>query len=272
MAKPIISFSFTANNLIVIFRPLAIGNVDSWAWDFGASATPQTSTAQFPPAITFNAVGQYPIQLSATNADGTSTLINSIIVLDTPGLNLSILSLIKFSVPPGFELEEMLMEQEIKKWQLYLQPTLDPKILDADVFDESKWPPLANILISKLVIYDLILRAASLSITAANVQNNTGGAGGTVKGAVKKIETGPSNAEWYDGNDFWMNVMGDGGIFQMLINEICMYASRLRISLPMCPKGRTTHIFGVSATIGCGCANKALADYVVSKTTDNGTT
>ena len=69
---------FTANitNIVqgqqVSFNDLSIHNPTSWSWTF-TGGTPASSSAQNPPAITYNTPGTYAVTLTATNANGNDT-------------------------------------------------------------------------------------------------------------------------------------------------------------------------------------------------------
>ncbi|MFK5955979.1 MAG: PKD domain-containing protein [Planctomycetota bacterium] len=57
--------------LLVDFTDLSSNNPTSWSWDFGDGGT---STAQNP-SYTYNTPGTYDVSLTATNADGTDTVV-----------------------------------------------------------------------------------------------------------------------------------------------------------------------------------------------------
>lgn len=59
------------------------GAIDTWAWDFGAAATPSTSSA-VSPAITLGASGNYPCTVTATNAKGSHQFGFTLSVLPPP--------------------------------------------------------------------------------------------------------------------------------------------------------------------------------------------
>ena len=58
-------------------------NPTSWAWDFGGAATPNTSTSQNP-TICPDAAGVFTISLTATNANGSNTITQTISVGSYP--------------------------------------------------------------------------------------------------------------------------------------------------------------------------------------------
>lgn len=60
------------------------GVPNSWAWDFGGAATPNTDTVQNP-VVCFNTAGTYDIQLTVTDAGGaSSSTTNTITIFDSP--------------------------------------------------------------------------------------------------------------------------------------------------------------------------------------------
>ena len=71
----------------VQFTDVSIGNPTSWAWAF-TGGTPATSTAQNP-AVTYNTVGTFTVELTATNSTGSDTETKTafITVIDLPVAN-----------------------------------------------------------------------------------------------------------------------------------------------------------------------------------------
>lgn len=164
MSKPTASFSFIPNGLSVKFTDRSSGIINSWAWDFGNSTN---SVAQNPPDVVYSSAGTYVVTLTSTNSEGSSTFQFPIMVAATPILNLSIRQQVMYGLPSGIALDEIALQQGIMKWQLFLQPLMNPdSIPNSDVFNETKWVPMANVLISKLVIYDMVQKAAASSMTA----------------------------------------------------------------------------------------------------------
>lgn len=364
MAAPKASFVFTANGLSVQFTDRSSGNVTSWLWDFGDT---QTSSDQNPPAHLYAQAGIYKVKLAASNADGTDIFQFDIVVSATPTIALTIFEMVQASTPPGIAVDGIVFQESIHKWMLYLQE--GQQIPDADVFDESKWPPLVRVLIAKLIIYDLVINAASgamivfanasqtynqlaAQVTSGSVMvadytcvlavgytypitinliiingvsfgpsssladdnalinylnglnkgtfildnggaslkslgnpniittfNYTHGGGGVnssftqtnarivnvtqqtssgststgQKGPIKRIEAGPSVAEWYDSSTFWSNMFKSsggalvsgqsGGVVGQIQADACVFANRLGISLPFCPELKRVKVF-----------------------------
>lgn len=168
MAKPVANFIFDANGLSVQFTDRSSGIINSWAWDFGfqVADVEQVSALQNPEPVVFPNAGVFSVSLTVTNNDGTNTLFFPITVSVLPGLNVSIKQMVQYALPIGLAFDSIGFSQSIRIWQLYLQPAPTPPIADADVFDESKWPPLYNVLISKLIIMDLVVKAATASMAS----------------------------------------------------------------------------------------------------------
>jgi PKD repeat protein len=165
MAKPVVNFSFKANGLSVQFTDGSSGIIASWLWDFGfqVANVEQTSTQQNP-AITFPNAGFYNISLAVTNSDGTSTLSIPILVSATPSMNISIRQMVQYDLPIGVAFDSIGFMQSIRKWQLWLQAASG--VSDDNVFDETQWPSLYNVLISKMIIMDLVVKAARASMSS----------------------------------------------------------------------------------------------------------
>lgn len=166
MATPIPAFNFTANDLTVNFIDTTIGDVNTYLWEFGFSVmgVPQTSNLKNPTGIVFPSQAVYNIKLTATNGDGVAVYEFPISLWAGPGINLTISELVAGEFPGGMSVSPMYYSQLVRKWQLYLQDSQG--ISNADVFNESKWTPLGNVLIAKLVVYDLILIAQRNVITS----------------------------------------------------------------------------------------------------------
>src|SRR5690606_37430082 len=64
-------------------------NATVWSWDFGASATPTTSSAQDPTGITFSAAGTYSVTLTASNAGCSDVFVTNVTVFTNPTVSAS---------------------------------------------------------------------------------------------------------------------------------------------------------------------------------------
>lgn len=155
MAKPTASFTFTMNGLSVQFTDRSSGIVTSRLWDFGDG---NTSTDQNP-SRTYAAAGVYVVNLSVTNADGTDIYQYSLVVTVAPGIASTIFELVVSYTPPGLAVDGIVFTDSRNKWMIYLQAAFD--ISDTDLFKEEVWPPLARVLIAKLIVLDMINNAAA---------------------------------------------------------------------------------------------------------------
>lgn len=134
--------------------------------------------------------------------------------------------------PPGLTIPENYITIKSYEWRLFLQKAIEPNIADADVNNETAWPTLVNYLIAKLVVYEYLLKQLK-SLIAKNSSTDESNATG-----VKKIETGPSNAEFFDSMGSMSKLLQTGKNGEPFIatfaQEACQLAKRLRIFLPLC--------------------------------------
>ncbi len=73
----------------VTFSDGSSGNPTSWGWDFDNTSqggvTPTTSTSQNPGAVTYANAGTYEVELTVTNANGSNTCTETIVVSASTG-------------------------------------------------------------------------------------------------------------------------------------------------------------------------------------------
>lgn len=230
------------NPLRYIFKGVLLSGsdpADSFTWDFGDSSTANTPEYD----KTYSAPGVYLITLTVTNGSGYNTYLSYLTVFTTTGGIIPILTQVSYKIPqeafnPGQ------IDLLIKKWQLYLQPQVNPEpILDADVYTEAAWPPLYNVLIGQLVVWDyLVDNAGKLAIL--NFNGPTGSsADAQSKGGIKYIETGPSRAEFYEDSSnnlrfqslFITSIFSkSNGMMESYKETVCTLAFRLRAVVPIC--------------------------------------
>jgi len=231
---PVANFTFIPTGLSLQFTDLSENIPTSWSWDFGDL----NSSLDQNPLHVYAAAGRYTVKLTATNGDGSHQVIYTIVVAVTPTLYLAIRDIVTCKVPAAIPIDQICKDNYVAKWQLYLQILVDPNISDANVFDESKWPPLVNMLIAELVAWELISEVAQQALTNTLASSTTTTTPSAL-GGLKKVKTGPAEAEYYDGSgtasDVLKNVFGPGGVFEMLKKTICTTSARLRVTLPMCP-------------------------------------
>lgn len=270
MAAPVANFSFIqnpSNPLEITFQGLPSSNgepITGWAWNFGDGSPVETTQVA---THTYSVAGVYLVQLVVQNTDGTDTAVNYITITNTPNIMASIIAMVECKVPPDF-MDYPCAYNYIRKWQLYLQPQVNPTpIPDSDVFIETSWPPLFNVLIAELTVYDIIIERANQFMIAGNVASSqTGGSTGSnntvTAGGLKKLETGPSNAEWYEnkfldlGNqsEFARVVYEYGkGMIEQYKQIICVLAHRLLVKLDICEYTRNNNRIFKKASIRNNC-------------------
>lgn len=238
MAAPVANFNFfvdMATPLKVDFQDLSSNTPLSWAWDFGDAGTSNTQN----PTHTYAAEGRYTVKLTATNVDGSSEFSYDILISLIPTLNQTVEQMVEDALPDGFSIPAIELTQAVRRWQLYLQPKvyIPFEVAVADTFNQAKYPGLANVLISKLIVYEQLMAEAKKTMTSTMSSES----GSNSTGGLKKIESGPSVAEWYDTSNTWKTVFAgksDVGFFGAMTSEICIFAGRQNISIPEICNGR----------------------------------
>jgi len=226
------NFSYSVSALEVSFTDRSSNGPTSWLWDFGDGTTDNTQN----PSHTYSRRGFFVVTLTAINADGTGDPFKLSIGVSDTGINplpRSIYDMVLSYIPTTTDISIGEIDGFTKKWQLYLQPLVENPTVDANnSFDEFYWPPLINQLIAELVSLDLIIQAINVMISSSSSSG-----GGTAGGAMKKVITGPTQAEWHDPSgtsDSVNNMVKAGGAMDTLIKQVCMLSQRVRIYLPIC--------------------------------------
>lgn len=249
MAIPVAYFGYSKDGRSITFNNLSYNSPTSFQWGFGDG----TESTEKNPAHTYAEDGFYKVTLTATNADGTSEVLETTLGIsesvDTN--NAPLMEAIDLYIPPDLQSTAGAKQKMefINHWQTYLQPLVEkPYTVDvADTHNEFKWPNLANNLISKLAAHSILLANLSkfLVKTGEESTNSSGSSTSTAEAQIKSIETGPAKTEWYQAAtssseesknvaNAYNVVMAQGGAFSQLQDDICQLASRIGIFLPMC--------------------------------------
>jgi PKD repeat protein len=222
-------FSYVPMGLSVRFLNLSSGNPTSYVWDFGVNPT-QTSTDE-EPIFQYTENGVFQVSLTVSDGTNTDTLILPVGVTNlftSPALPTLILDAVMSRLPTPLLPTIAVIDGFIKKWELYLACLIDPNISPLDTFDETKWPALVNDLVINLVLYDIITDKVLAAGASAAVGTGSG------SGGLKKVVTGPAEAEWFGAGDAAYAMMKAGGLYDQIKQRICILARRLRIPLEFC--------------------------------------
>lgn len=188
MPAPKAYFTFLASlsDLSFQFTDRSGGVITRYLWDFGFKDTQgnKVTSEEQNPNITFPSLGNFTVSLKVENSDGSDIKSLDILVTQVPSPNLSIYEMAAIDLPKGIGLDLLEFNSLVRKWQVYLQNALS--IPDADLFNEAKWPPISNILIGKLIIHDIIVKAAVSTVTSLT---NIGGSGSSFSSVIAALET-----------------------------------------------------------------------------------
>lgn len=270
-----VEFNFSTKGLLASFTNLSedLSSRVYYIWNFGDGE----ESHELDPKHLYTKVGRYQVTLTAkdskTNQElGSSTQV--LIVSDFIKTHLSdtIYKLINTYIPVQVfgKVSMSTKRQFIEKWQLYIHPLVNHFIPVEEYNNELYYEALENELIMELAAYDFMTNQLSLMVNAAaqTVKDNNevdcgtdpspdeilGGSSSSFSssssstvvgngGKVKKITTGPTEVEYFDGssNDSDMlanatKAMQPGGIIDLIKQNICMLAERLDIYLPICSR------------------------------------
>lgn len=254
-----VDFTFEKNGKEVSFRNTSRGVPDgsTYLWDFGVIG--ETSTEKEPPPYTYKKQGFYQVSLTITppleSGVDKATASDNFGISDSGNQTLSdsIYNIIEAYIPD--ELLKYITTKDkriyIEKWQLYLQPLVEPEVPLDKYTDEFAYPPLVNQLVVELAAYDWLmtgimnlLRSVSNSVEDSSSSSDGSTVVETTNGNVKKITTGPTEVEFFEaqlsGEDVSSitktvtSALQPGGILDSIKSNICMLAERLDIYLPIC--------------------------------------
>lgn len=265
-----LAFVYVAKGLEVSFKVLNKVPADATiGWDFGVIGG---ESSELNPTFTYESPGYYTATLTVTeNPPGGEPIVSIVsqVLLVSDGdvkthLNDSIYNLIDLYVPANLVDDGMTLQQKttfIQKWQLYLGPLVNHCIPMEEYTNELYYEGLENQLVMELAVLDFLnMQIISLltgtgqyidSLTYQSV--NVHGEGedpdeepvddDQVKaGRVKRIQTGPTEVEYFDELSdslstlykAYSEALKPNGIIDVLRQNLCNLASRLRIFLPMC--------------------------------------
>lgn len=261
-----VDFTFEKKGKEVIFHNTSRGVPDgsTYLWDFGVIG--ETSIEKEPPPYNYNQ-GFYQVSLTITppldSGINPDTATDNFGISDSgnPTLSDSIYNLIDSYIPD--ELIKYITNKSkrvyIEKWQLYLQPLVEPEVPIDKYNDEFAYPALVNQLIVELAAYDWLITGIMnlLRSVSSSVEDSSSSSSGdsstvveTTNGNVKKITTGPTEVEFFeaklsgeDVSSITKTVTGalqPGGILDSIKSNICMLAERLEIYLPICDQVKHT--------------------------------
>ena len=228
------------------------------SWNFGDDTDVYNQTKV---SHEYSEMGIYHIDLTVETSEGIYGKGTKVLMLSTitkTRLSDSIYNLINDYIPHEIS-KGMTSNQKsvfIDKWQLYIQPLVNrssgEEIPIEEYNNELYYEGLENQLIMELAAWDY------LNVTITNLLTGSGeylrqitrkfsteddeSYENTRGDRVKKITTGPTEAEYYDTLTESMSALfkaytdalKPGGVMDGLRKNLCMLASRLEIFLPFC--------------------------------------
>lgn len=229
-----------------------------FSWDFGDGKDAYNIRQ---PSHTYEKSGFYTVTLTVETSDGSyNEEVQRIVVISTlvrTHLTDSIYNLINEYIPKDLS-GPMTNDQKslyINKWQLYIHPLVDrPRGFEIPVEhynDELYYEGLENQLIMELAAWEYLhIKILNLLTSAGQYMSEITSTGstddenfeGTRGDRVKRIQTGPTEVEYYDTLSdstaalfkAYSQAIKPGGILDELRKNLCALALRLNIFLPFC--------------------------------------
>lgn len=227
-------------------------------WDFGDSNTAYNVRKA---KHTYEESGFYTVTLNvqSTQPDYNQTVQKMVIVSTITNSHLtdSIYNLINEFIPHELS-DPMTTDQKalyINKWQLYIGPLVNRprgfEIPSNKYTDELYYEGLENQLIMELAAWDYLnVKILNILTGAGQYIKDLTSIGGTDNGdyegtrgdRVKKIQTGPTEIEYYDTLSeatsslfkSYTQALQPGGVMDELRKNLCMLSQRVSIYLPFC--------------------------------------
>ena len=244
-----VEFTHSTHKLDVRFTNLSTSTGQAKPnWDFGDGQTSE----EINPTHHFDEMGRYYVTLKYILADGTAVgeFTQVVMVSDMVNTTLpdTIYLLINTYLPAeNFgEIDPKIKNQFINKWQLYLGPIVNHRIPECEFTNELYFEALENQLIMELAAYDyMVLKVNQMfqGVTHQLDSHSTGESESEGENSVKHITTGPTEVEYFNGEDFLgdaisaiVKAMNPDGVIALMRNQVCMLAARLDIYLPICQR------------------------------------
>ena len=136
---------------------------------------------------------EYIIEETKQDLSIVKLSMGNLVIRDYVPFSNTVDSFLETELPASIKLEENYKNQRLSYWRRFLMDAFN--IAEADLETDSVWPIMVNALMAKLIAYDALLLAAKGSLLQFMGGDFTKLAG--QGGPIKKIETGPSNVEFY---------------------------------------------------------------------------
>lgn len=245
MSETVTRFFTTVVGLRVNFTNISSSLLEgqTFEWDFGDGST----SIEKDPVHQYDVAGSFFVSLyRKQGSEIVEKITEKVLVTDKVKTQLSgsIYDLIDQYIPADIfgKLDFPVKRQFIQKWQLYIQPLVNHEVPLEEYSNELYYEALENQLIMELAAYDFLSLTLSNSLksTAVSVSGSSPGSTDEVvvgEGRIKKITTGPTEVEYFDGSDTESTIiksLQSSGILDLIKQNLCMLADRLDIYLPIC--------------------------------------
>ncbi len=191
------------------------------------------------PAIDFSIPGLYEYLIEETKPDTSKVPLvrGNVKVEDYVPFSQAIDAFLDTDLPADITLEENYKMQRILYWRTFLANAF--YIPSGSINIDSAWPMMANALISKLIAYDTLMRAAKGSLLHLLGTTTSSSSSTTTTGGIQEIETGPARVRFFQPSETMQQIFTSTSkegfsALDTLISDICGLANFLKVKVPMC--------------------------------------
>jgi len=234
MIKAIFTYSLDKTTRSLIIRDLSVSSEEITSskvtWEDEGTPEEIDQTLEH----TYTEDGTYRISLVIVSSEGTDT--QELVITFANGQYSTSTPIILRVNDYLFDAEAITEDdkwEHIRKWQLFLYPLVNHDIDEKDIYNELVYTELENLLIAQLVALDILMIGANKYLQSMFSTSDQPEAGSGQE--VKKITTGPTEVEWFQGSETWSKIMAPGGLFNEVKSSICTLANRVQVPLPICP-------------------------------------
>lgn len=236
MVKALIAYSFDSSNPTMVKLVSVVSSlftIESQNWQLLVGGVEKASSSDslwdldFASAANGGLVtGSYTISLTTTAPSGESDTTTLLIGYNKEDANIGVFVGIYDQVQAILDGALDLGSQEFltfrNQWQSILGPSfgVDPQ----HCHNEEYYQPLQNTLIAYLIARDTIQSGANKLLSSI----------GGGDGAIKRVETGPVNSEWFDPGSIYSAIFKPGGLWGDLVVGICGLAASVGVHIRGC--------------------------------------
>ena len=221
------SFQYLVKGNVVYFTDTSTGAPSTYSWSFGDG----TSSTEQNPVKRYVDTGVFNVSLTASKVGSTGNPYVQSIVVGSNESNASIKTRVLWDIPEAvINLRPAEWNTKINYYISYAFNLVGQQLGKQanSITNEASYNQLEGEFVAKIALYELFNSMAIRNMLATLKGDDTG------TGPIKKITTGPADAEWFDAGVFYENIYKEGGVLDGYKQTICTDAAALGVNLSYC--------------------------------------